>query len=65
MFVLFARMQTQWRAGSSGPIGLDYCAVYPLLDRMHPNDPDAWSDTLDDIRDMEGAALAELRRHQK
>lgn len=63
--VLFLRVQTQWRVGPGGPIGLDYCAVYPLLDRLHPTDADAWTDALDDIRVMESAALDEMRLHQQ
>lgn len=60
-FEVFARVQTQWRVGPGGPIGLDYAAVYPLLDRLHPDAPDEWARTLDDIRDMEAEALDEMR----
>ena len=51
--------------GASGPIGIDYGALYPLLDRLHPTDADAWTQALDDIRVMEGAALDEMRMHQQ
>lgn len=65
MVTAFVRVQTQWRMGPGGPIGLDYAAVYPLLDHLHAGDADAWTDALDDIRVMEGAALDEMRLHQQ
>lgn len=65
MVTAFVRVQTQWRMGPGGPIGLDYAAVYPLLDRLHAGDADAWTDALDDIRVMEDAALDEMRLHQQ
>lgn len=58
-------MQTQWRVGAGGPIGLDYATVYPLLDRLHPGAPDAWMQALDEIRDMEAEALDEMRSRQQ
>lgn len=42
-----------------GASGLDYAAVYPLLDRMGL-EPDEWLQTLDDINAMEQAALAQI-----
>ena len=56
---------TQWRVGMSGPTGLDYAAVYPLLDRK-ATDSDEWEQLFDDLRVMESAALeaiAESREH--
>lgn len=57
---LFMCIRTQWRVGARGASGLDYCAAYPLIDRMCPNDPDAWMQTLHDLRDLEDAALAAI-----
>ena len=55
-------MRTQWRMGPGGVIGLDYCAVYPLIDRMGL-DHDAWLQMLDDITAMETAAIAQIHLH--
>ncbi len=54
---LFVRVSTQWRIGGAGAVGLDYGAVYPLIDRHHARSSDEWLDMLDDIRCIEGAAL--------
>ena len=62
---LFIQLLTQWRVGMGGPTGLDYAAVYPLLDRKAA-DSDEWDQLFDDLRVMEGAALeaiAENREH--
>lgn len=62
---VFARLTTQWRfAGMGGRTGLDYAAVYPLLDRLFPNDPQEWDFALDDIRVMESAALDQMNLDQ-
>jgi len=53
---LFCRLRTQWRVGMGGPSGLDYAAVYPLIDRLQL-DPDEWDLLLEDIRTLEHAAL--------
>lgn len=47
-----------------GPTGLDYCAVYPLLDRM-TSDPDGWDTHFEDVREMESAALEAMRESSK
>lgn len=57
---VFARVQTQWRISFSGATGLDYSAVYPLLDRL-TSDPDEWQRHFDDLRTMEAAALEQMR----
>jgi len=36
---LFLRVQTQWRAGSSGIVGLDYGAVRWVMDLYQIDDP--------------------------
>ena len=56
---LFQRMRSQWRMGFKGPVGLDYCAMYPLMDRMQLGH-DEWLELLDDIRAMEQAALNQM-----
>lgn len=59
---LFIRVGTQWRAGFAGPTGLDYPAIYPLMDRLGlaPRD---WDDLLHDLQVMETEALEAM--HQK
>ena len=52
-------MSTQWRVGLHGPVGLDYCAVYPLMERMQLTRAE-WLDLLDDLRVMEQGAMAQL-----
>lgn len=65
---LFCRVGTQWRVGGMGElIGLDYLAVYPLIDRLEL-DPAAWDSLLDDIQILEAEALEtrrELREQQE
>ncbi|MFD0669723.1 DUF1799 domain-containing protein [Ramlibacter sp. MAHUQ-53] len=58
-FILFARLQTQWRIGMGGPTGLDYSAVYPLLDRA-ATDEQHWEMLFDDIQAMERSALSAM-----
>ena len=55
-FILFNNLSTQWRIGMGGPTGLDYAAVYPLIDRA-AKDPQEWDELFSDIQVMEGAAL--------
>lgn len=54
---IFFTVGTQWRVGAGGATGLDYCAVYPLLDRLGLSARD-WNYLLSDIQVMESAALA-------
>ena len=61
-WLVFWRVRTQWRTGMGGAVGLDYGAVYPLLDRLELA-PDDWLSTLDDLTAMENAALAQIHRH--
>lgn len=60
---LFSRLLTQWRYSFSGREGLDYAAVYPLLDRMGLS-PRDWDHMLDDLQVLEGAALTQMRANQ-
>lgn len=61
MWQLFERVRTQWRVGMRGPIGLDYSALYPLIDRMRLGH-DEWLQVLDDIQAMELAAMDQLQQ---
>ena len=58
-FILFSNLSTQWRIGMGGPTGLDYAAVYPLLDRA-AKDSQEWDEMFSDIHVMEGAALKQM-----
>ena len=53
---LFCQVSTQWRVGMGGATGLDYGAIYPLLDRI-AQDAAEWMDLFDDLQVLEGAAL--------
>jgi hypothetical protein len=55
-YFLFASLQTQWRAGAMGLIGLDYNTLFHKLDRMGLSASD-YDDLEDDIRTMEFAAI--------
>lgn len=58
-FELFADMRTQWRVGMAGPTGLDYLALFALMDfREVPRDERR--QMLDDIQTMEAAALVQI-----
>lgn len=58
-FSLFCQLQTQWRTGMGGATGLDYTALYPLLDRM-ADDAEQWDLLFDDVQVMERAALSAM-----
>ncbi len=61
LFQVFCAVRTQWRhGGMGGATGLDYAAVYPLLDRLEPIPGQTLLDTLDDLQTMEFAALEVL-----
>lgn len=60
LFGLFRRLQTQWIVGMGGATGLNYPSAYPLLDRIFPAPAD-WDRALDDLQQMELAALAAMR----
>lgn len=60
---VFSRVSTQWRvAGMGGYVGLDYTALYRVMDEMGYRGPD-WLQMLDDIAAMEAGAMA--RRNSK
>jgi hypothetical protein len=54
---MFCRLQTQWRTGPRGPIGLDYGAAQWLFSLYSVAQPLA---LLEDLQVMEGAYLMEL-----
>lgn len=59
-FEIFSQLRTQWRTGLAGRTGLDYPALFALLDR-HGLTGDAWWQMFDDLRAMEEAALDAMR----
>lgn len=63
-FEVFCLLRTQWRTGFSGPTGLDYAAVYPLIDKT-TSDRDEWFQVLSDIQSMEFAALDAISNRQE
>jgi hypothetical protein len=56
---LFASIQSQWRAGAAGLIGLDYNVLYKKLDRMKLTE-EQYGEWEADICTMEFAALAAM-----
>ncbi len=56
---LFQRLQTQWRIGMSGPVGLNYPSVYPLIDRATKTGEE-WDLLFWEVQQIEFAALAEM-----
>jgi hypothetical protein len=61
---LLESVLTQWRMGPGGPVGLDYCAIYPLMDRMRLSDAD-WHALFADIGVLELAALDQLAKNRE
>jgi hypothetical protein len=53
---VFESVRTQWQHGFNGPTNLNYCAVYPLLDRI-ADDQDDWWALFNDLRVLEAGAL--------
>lgn len=64
VFRLFCRLDTQWRVGGMGGVsGLDYSAVYPLLDRLAASSQE-WDEMLEDLQALESGALSEINRKE-
>lgn len=59
-YTAYRRVCDQWIVGPGGLVGMNLCAVYPLLDRTFP-DHTAWLRALDDIRAMAEAVAEDLR----
>ncbi len=57
---LFLRVQTQWRTGMSGPVGLDYVAVAWVLKLIA--EESTHRALLEDLQIMEGAVLAYIAK---
>lgn len=58
-FCLFMDMQTQWRMGMDMPTGLDYTALFALMEVHGIADR---RDVFADIQVMEAAALKAMRK---
>ena len=58
---LFCQVGTQWNMAMSGPTGLRYEAIYPLLDRRFKDDKD-WQQAFDDLCVLERSALDAMRQ---
>lgn len=59
---LFLRVQTQWRTGMSGPVGLDYTAVAWVL-KLTAEETSHRS-LLEDLQIMEGAVLGFMAKQE-
>jgi len=62
VLVMFLRVQTQWRATSSGVVGLDYGVVLQLASLQQIADPVA---LLDDLQIMESRAVELIAKATK
>lgn len=71
-WVLFCQVSTQWRmrmqsfmGGSvSTPSGLDYGAIYPLLDRIASSNEE-WLELFEDIQLLERTALDQMSENRR
>jgi hypothetical protein len=59
---LFLRVQTQWRIGMSGPVGLDYTAVAWVL-KLTAEEANHRA-LLEDLQIMEGAVLGFIAKQE-
>lgn len=59
---LFLRVQTQWRTGMSGPVGLDYMAVAWVL-KLTAEEANHRT-LLEDLQIMESAVLAFIAQQE-
>lgn len=59
---IFRRVGTRWRLPPMGgaPVGLQWEAIYPLMNRMKLGDDD-WNDLHDCLMEMEQAAVETMR----
>ncbi len=60
-FQLFHQVQTQWRAGAVGLVGLDYNVLFHKMDRMNLS-TEEYEGLEDDIRAMELEALSAMQK---
>ena len=63
-FNVFNSLCTQWRMGSSGPVGLDYNVLFHKLDRMKLP-ADEYERIERDVRVMEDEALTVIWKRDK
>lgn len=59
-FEIYMRLQSQWRCGPSGPLGLDFTVLYPELARLQITG-EAWDETMWHLRLIESEALKRLQ----
>lgn len=59
---MFLRVQTQWRTGMNGPVGLDYMAVAWVL-KLTAEEANHRA-LLEDLQVMESAVLAFIARQE-
>lgn len=70
-WTLFCQISTQWRmrmqsfmnAVLSVPSGLDYGAIYPLLDRIACSDEE-WLELFEDVQILERTALEQMSENR-
>lgn len=60
---LFIDVLTQWRVSMTGLTGIDYIALFAVMDIRDIPRAER-SAMFDDIREMEGAVLAHVRRQK-
>lgn len=59
---MFLRVQTQWRAGSAGILGLDYNAVRWVFDLYKVKEP---RQLLNDLQIIEATVIETLNQREK
>ena len=60
-FDMFCMVETQWRVGKSGVIGLDYDPLVTLMDKRGISGCEWWQ-MFDDVRFIESAAMVEIKK---
>ena len=58
---MFLRLQTQWRVGMNGPLGLDYVAAQWLFRLYAVKEP---ASLLEDLQVMEAAVLTAIAERE-
>jgi len=60
--VMFLRLQTQWRVGATGIVGLDYNAVRWVFELYEVKEP---RKMLDDLQTIEATVVETLNQREK
>ena len=60
--VMFLRLQTQWRVGATGIVGLDYNAVQWMFEMYEVKEPRR---LLDDLQIIEATVVETLNQREK